>query len=282
MKTRNGAAGFKTTHLPTFALDNARSGRPLGLAAPFVSTMATNSPTGPLGLRPFRGRLLEAAGVVAVAAATLGIAGTANAQTYTWAGTGSTPDDYKLATNWSNQGAAPPPPVNAGQDAVFSSTGNLAVFTGGLPIAPGSWTFDATSQAFTVSGADVNFNGAGLVNSASAGTVINIYNNMTGTALSQAGAGALTILGTNAFTTTDVTAGVLNNLGSLTSTVTNNGFFTNGLSLSVTLTGDVTNTHVFSNYGTVTGSLNQSAGGPLSMVDQLTAASRLAAAVCSR
>lgn len=55
-----------------------------------------------------------------------------------------------------------------------------------------------------VSGQAVNFNGAGpnLVNNANAGQAISIANNMTGTAISQAGASTLTVSGTNAFTTT--------------------------------------------------------------------------------
>jgi hypothetical protein len=110
--------------------------------------------------------------IVAAAAATLGIAGSAQAQTYTWGGTGSTTPtttDYNLGANWSNPPAAAPP-VNAAQAAVFDATGNATVSVTAGPITPNSWTFTGTSQSYTISGRAVNFNGAGpnLVNNASA------------------------------------------------------------------------------------------------------------------
>ena len=147
-----------------------------------------------------------------------------HAQTYTWGGTGSTTTttDYNLGTNWANPPAGAPP-VNAGQAASFDATGSATVTVTAGPITPNSWTFTATSQSYTISGQAVNFNGAGpnLVNNANAGQSISISNNMTGAGISQAGASTMTLSGTNSFTTTSVTAGVLNNDGALTSTVTN-------------------------------------------------------------
>ncbi len=48
------------------------------------------------------------------------LASPAQAQSYTWGDSGSTTatTDYNLGTNWSNQ-AAVPPPIAAGQAAIF-------------------------------------------------------------------------------------------------------------------------------------------------------------------
>ncbi|MCP3374142.1 autotransporter domain-containing protein [Bradyrhizobium cajani] len=177
-----------------------------------------------------------------------------------WGGAGSstTTNDYNLGTNWSNG----VPPTAVGQAAQFGDGGagpaSTAVSTGAAAIAPDSWTFTATSQSYTISGSTVNFNGAGpnLVNNANAGQAISISNNMTGAGISQAGASTLTLSGTNAFTTTSITAGTLVNSGSLTSTITNSATFTNNNNV----VGDVTSSGNFGNNGTVTGSLSQSAG----------------------
>jgi autotransporter-associated beta strand protein len=84
------------------------------------------------------------------------------AQVYNWGGTGSTTatTDYNLVTNWSK----PPvgaPPVTAGQSAIFDATGSGTVVVTAGPIAPDSWTFNATSQFYSISGAPVNFTLAG-------------------------------------------------------------------------------------------------------------------------
>jgi hypothetical protein len=116
-----------------------------------------------------------------------------------WGGTGSTTttNDYNLGTNWST----PPvgaPPVASGQAAAFANTGNSTVTVTAGPIAPDSWTFNANSQSYTITGAAVNFgNAATLTNSANGGQAISISNNMTGTTLSQAGGSGLTLTGTN-------------------------------------------------------------------------------------
>jgi hypothetical protein len=126
-----------------------------------------------------------------------------------WGGTGSTTTttDYNLGTNWSN----PPvgaPPVSAGKSAVFDATGAAAVTVTAGPIAPDSWTFNAASQSYTITGQAVNF-GTGLTNNASAGQAISISNNMTGTTLTQVAASTLTLTGTNSFANTTVSAGTL-------------------------------------------------------------------------
>ena len=121
-----------------------------------------------------------------------------------WGGNTSTTitPDYNLTTNWSN-GVS----TSAGDAAVFDATGNTSVVTSGT-IAPDSWTFNAASQNYTVTGSAVNF-GIGLTNNASAGQAISIANNMTGPTLSQAGASTLTLTGTNSFANTTISAGTL-------------------------------------------------------------------------
>lgn len=161
---------------------------------------------------------------------------------FVWGGT-TTTTDYNLGSNWSPQAGAPP--FNAGQSAVFDTTGTAAANVTAGPIAPDSWTFTATSQSYTVTGQAVNFSGPGpnLINNASAGQAISISNNMTGTTLLQAAASTLTLSGTNSFTNTTVSGGTLVNTGALTSTV------------GITAGG------TFSNSQSVTGVVNNSAGG---------------------
>jgi autotransporter-associated beta strand protein len=138
----------------------------------------------------------------------------AQAQTSTWggAGSGTTTSDYNLGTNWSNPPAGAPP-VNAGQTATFSTTGNATVNVTAGPITPDSWTFTATpAGSYTITGSAVNFNGAGpnLVNNdGTASDTISISNNMSGAGLSQAAASTLTLTGTNTFTAVNITAGTL-------------------------------------------------------------------------
>ena len=117
-----------------------------------------------------------------------------------WGGTGSTTTttDYNLGTNWSNPPAGAPP-VNAGQSAAFDATGSASVVVTAGPITPDSWTFNANSQFYTISGQAVNFNTTGLTNNASSGQTISISNNLGGAAaqVQQLGASTLILSGTN-------------------------------------------------------------------------------------
>src|SRR4051812_36596373 len=62
------------------------------------------------------------------AVASLLLARPAQAQIYTWGGTGSatTTTDYNLGTNWSNPPAGAPP-VTSGQAAIFDAMGSATV-----------------------------------------------------------------------------------------------------------------------------------------------------------
>jgi autotransporter-associated beta strand protein len=130
-----------------------------------------------------------------------------------WGGTGSSAatTDYNLGTNWSNPPAGAPP-VAGGQSAQFANSGNISVVVTAGPIAPDSWTFNANSQSYNVSGAAVNFGTAtGLVNNASTGS-ISIANNLggAGAQLQQLGTSTLTLSGTNTYSgATTIAAGTL-------------------------------------------------------------------------
>jgi fibronectin-binding autotransporter adhesin len=80
------------------------------------------------------------------------------------------------------------------------------------PIAPDSWTFNANSESYTVTGGDVNFGTTtGLVNNATAGS-ISIANNLggAGAQLQQLDTSTLTLSGTNTYTgVTTISAGTL-------------------------------------------------------------------------
>jgi autotransporter-associated beta strand protein len=129
-----------------------------------------------------------------------------------WGGTGSstTTANYNLGTNWSSAPAGAPP-IAGGQSAQFANTGNAGVVVAG-PITPDSWTFNANSQSYSVSGAAVNFGTTtGLVNNATAGS-ISIANNLggAGAQLQQLGTNTLTLTGTNTYTgATTISAGTL-------------------------------------------------------------------------
>jgi autotransporter-associated beta strand protein len=105
----------------------------------------------------------------------------------------------------------PAAPVAGGQSAQFANTGNASVVVTG-PIAPDSWTFNANSQSYTVTGGDVNFGTTtGLVNNATAGS-ISIANNLggAGAQLQQLDTSTLTLSGTNTYTgVTTISAGTL-------------------------------------------------------------------------
>ncbi|SHL33729.1 Uncharacterized conserved protein, contains a C-terminal beta-barrel porin domain [Bradyrhizobium lablabi] len=193
-----------------------------------------------------------------------------------WGGAGSTTatTDYNTPTNWS-AGA----PTAAGSSAQFASTGNPSVNLSAT-VTPDSWTFDANSKSYTLTGLDVNFsNAATLTNNASAGQAISIANNMSGTTLSQAAASTLTLSGDNSFTSTSISAGrlVVANFVSLTSNVsiTSGGTFDNNSSVTGTLSngtggtfnnfsgvvsGLVTNSGTVSNGGLLQGGLSNTAG----------------------
>jgi autotransporter-associated beta strand protein len=164
---------------------------------------------GRLAISGIRLRSVCCLGLAVLAAAAL-LPSTAEAQSV-WGGAGSitpTTTDYNLGTNWSTNPAAP---VAGGQSAQFANTGNASVVVTG-PIAPDSWTFNANSQSYTVTGGDVNFGTTtGLVNNATAGS-ISIANNLggAGAQLQQLGAGTLTLSGTNTYTgVTTISAGTL-------------------------------------------------------------------------
>jgi autotransporter-associated beta strand protein len=85
---------------------------------------------------------------------------------------------------------------------------------------------------------------------------------VTGTTLVQAGAGTLTISGSNSFTNTSVSAGTLANSGNLTSTVTNSATFTN----SGSVTGNV---------GVNGGTVLNNAGGQVQGITTISAGDRV-------
>ena len=136
-----------------------------------------------------------------LAAASLLSATSAHAQAYTWGGTTT---DYNAATNWSSPPAGAPP-VAAGQSAIFDATGSTGVTVTSGPIAPNSWTFNANSQAFVISGAPVNFGlagaGGGVIDNANSGQSIEILNNIggSGVRVRLLGNSELTLLGTNTY-----------------------------------------------------------------------------------
>src|ERR1700756_2416563 len=84
-----------------------------------------------------------------------------------WGGVGSTTTstDYNLGTNWSNPPAGAPP-IAGGQSAAFGATGNATVVVTAGPASPDSWTFNAASQSYTVSGVGVNFSLTDVTNNA--------------------------------------------------------------------------------------------------------------------
>jgi autotransporter-associated beta strand protein len=143
---------------------------------------------------------------VFVAAASLVSVTSAQAQSFTWVGTGSTTNtgEYTLGTNWAN----PPvgaPPIAAGQSAIFDSTGSTTVTVTSGPIAPDSWTFTANSQSYSISGAAVNFSlagaGGGVIDNANFGQTISIGNNIggAGVQVQLLGNSTLVLSGTNTY-----------------------------------------------------------------------------------
>ena len=129
-----------------------------------------------------------------------------------------------------------------------------------MPLRRNSWTFEANSKSYVVTGGTVHFgNAAKLTNNANAGQAISISNNMFGTTLSQAGASTLTLSGTDKFTTTNVSAGTLVNSGTLTSGITNQSGGT--LTTTGTINGDLTSRGTTNASGTINGAIvNQGTG----------------------
>ncbi|WP_245452207.1 autotransporter domain-containing protein [Bradyrhizobium forestalis] len=161
------------------------------------------------------------------------------ARAQVWQDGGVANGNYNEPTNWSTNTV----PDTAGETATFSGTGTAAVTVTLGPISPQSWTFDAASQGYTITGQAVNFVSGITNNAVGVGTFISISNNMTGTTISQAGSSRLTLSGTNSFTTTSVTAGTFVNTGTLTTSLTVSAIASN----QGTLIGDITTTSGFSN-----------------------------------
>ena len=146
------------------------------------------------------------AGGVLLAAASLLSATSAQAQSFTWVGTGSTTNtgEYTLGTNWANPPVSAPP-IAAGQSAIFDTTGSTTVTVTSGPIAPDSWTFTANSQSYSISGAAVNFSlagaGGGIIDNASSGRTISISNNIggVGVQVQLLGNSTLVLSGTNTY-----------------------------------------------------------------------------------
>ncbi|KWV43595.1 hypothetical protein AS156_25135 [Bradyrhizobium macuxiense] len=175
-------------------------------------------------------------------AASLLPACSAQAQFYTWGGSGSTTatSDYNIGSNWSNPPAGAPPVTN-GQGAIFDATGSATINVAS-PVTPYSWTFTANSQSYTVSGADINFGSAawGIFNQANALQTISIANNIGQTApvaqVRQLGASTLILSGNNSYSGgTLISAGTVqvtnnNSVGSGVVTLDGGAFQANGAS----------------------------------------------------
>ncbi|WP_246667381.1 autotransporter domain-containing protein [Bradyrhizobium macuxiense] len=136
--------------------------------------------------------------------------GSAQAQSFTWGGTGSSTAtaDYQLSTNWSTTSPGAPP-IFPTQSAIFGSTGSATVTVGAGPMLPDSWTFTANSQSYTVGGNPVGFALAGptggLINRANSDQTITINANINdafapGVMVQQLGNSTLVLAGTNGYT----------------------------------------------------------------------------------
>jgi autotransporter-associated beta strand protein len=178
-----------------------------------------------------------AAGVV-LAAASLVVTTPAQAQSFTWNGAST---DYNAGGNWTPP--AGPPPVVAGQSAVFDTTGSIPVSVTTGPIAPDSWTFTAASQSYSITGAAVNFSlpgaSGGIIDNASSGQTISIANSIgesvAGVQVQLLGSSLLILSGTNTYsggtiigggcTCAALQLGDPTHTGSIIGTVTNGGTF---------------------------------------------------------
>jgi fibronectin-binding autotransporter adhesin len=149
----------------------------------------------------------------AIVVASLMPATAAHAQSVWGAGATNT-TNYNLDSNWGPATS----PVAAGQSAVFKNNGKINVNVTAGPIAPDSWTFNANSKSFNISGADVNFSLAGanggIINKANTGQIITISNNIgetfAGVRVQQTGNSTLILSGANTYTgNTTISAGTL-------------------------------------------------------------------------
>ncbi len=160
-----------------------------------------------VGATPLAGALLVSASLM--------LATAARAQSV-WHGPGFTTNttNYNLDTNWGPAAA----PVAPGQSAVFKNNGKANINVTSGPISPDSWTFNANSQSYSISGADVNFSLAGanggIINKANSGQTITISNNIgeasAGVRVQQTGNSTLILSGANTYTgNTAISAGTL-------------------------------------------------------------------------
>jgi autotransporter-associated beta strand protein len=142
-------------------------------------------------------------GMVLVAAS-LALTAAAQAQGFTWNGAAGI-GNYLLGTNWTPTGG---PPLVAGQSAVFDAAGSGTINATGGAILADSWTFNATSQSYAISGSDVHFSvagaGGGIINNAGAGRTISISNNVGDGAggavqVQQLGSSTLILSGANTY-----------------------------------------------------------------------------------
>ena len=167
----------------------------------------------------------------ALAAGVIGLAATADrarAVDNTWQAGGVANTNYNATTNW-DTGTVP---ASAGNSAIFGAAGSATIVVN-APVAPDSWTFNAAAQAYTITGAQVTFGGAGLI--ANTGNDISIANALAGIGgVTKTGAGVLTLTGALSYTgLTTVSAGSLI-LGDATRSVTLPGNATvNGGNLDV-------------------------------------------------
>lgn len=221
------------------------------------------------------------AGMV-LAATSLASATSAQAQSFTWGGAGSstTTTDYNLGTNW----ATPPagaPPVASGQSAVFDTTGSATVAVTSGSVAPNAWTFTPGAQPYSISGGAVNFslpgNSGGVIDSANAGQTITIFNNIgesaPGVQVQLNGASTLFLRGGNTYTGgTTVSSGgtlrVANSLSVGTGTVTlSNGVFQGA---AISPEANITFANHFLINNTPSGSTIDSAGADLVIAGNIT------------
>jgi autotransporter-associated beta strand protein len=234
-----------------------------------------------------RGRLRRSAALLAfgVVLAIAGLASVtqAQAQNYTWGGTGSTTNNgnYSVGTNWSTTPATGAPPISAGQAAIFDTTGATAIIVG-APVAPDSWTFTANSQPFSFIGQDVKFSLAGatggIIDNANAGQTIimdlNIGESVAGVRVQQLGNGTLVLAGINTYSggTTisafgTVQVGQNGSVGSGTVTLQDGTFqagstgltFSNNFKINNTVAGSAIDSNGFSI--TIAGNITDGSGG---------------------
>jgi len=135
----------------------------------------------------------------------VGMATSAHATNFTWFGGTAT---WETAANWGGSGF----PQTAGDGAVFGATGNTTPIISTM-ITLNSLTFSAGAQSYTVNIAagGLTFSGAGsgIVNNASVDEAINVITSLTGTSITQAGSGTLTLSGANSFTSATISNGTL-------------------------------------------------------------------------